>query len=67
MDRAGSGGRVLVAVALGAAAVVLLSTPAAPQITGPMVPPSMPGLPQPLFPKLPSSPASPSPPPQGAP
>lgn len=52
------------AALLAAAALVPLPAPA--QITGPMVPPSLPSSPQPLFPRLPSIPSAPSSSPPGS-
>lgn len=62
--RSGSVWALATAALLASASLVPL--PAHAQITGPMVPPSLPSSPQPLFPKLPSIPSAPSSSPPGA-
>jgi len=49
------------------ASAALVAFPAHAQITGPLIPPSLPSSPQPVFPRLPSIPSTPSSSPPGAP
>ena len=58
-------GRAL-ATGLLVASTALMPVPARAQFTGPLVPPSLPSSPQPLFPKLPTLP-KPAPAPEGPP